>query len=84
MLLTEDELIELTGMQKRAAQCRVLDAIRVPYRVRPNGSIIVLRAAVDLALGGVPAAQAPKQPELRLPPQLCFPEPRKKKLPGTY
>lgn len=80
MLLTEDELIELTGMQQRAAQRRVLNAIGVPYRVRPNGSIIVLRAALDLALGGVPAAQAQKRPELVLPaPKIRLPEPGKKR-----
>ena len=80
MLLTDDELVELTGLRQSAAQRKVLDAIGVPYRVRPNGSIIVLRAAVDLALGGVPAAQEPKRPELVFPtPKLRLPDPRKRK-----
>jgi hypothetical protein len=72
MLLTDAELVELTRMQRRAAQRRVLDAIGVPYRMRPNGSIIVLRAAVDLALGGVPV-ERPGRPA----PKLQLPEPRK-------
>jgi Domain of unknown function (DUF4224) len=74
MLLTADELVELTGLRQPTAQRRVLDAIRVPYRVRPNGSIIVLRAAVDLALGGVPV-ERPGVPA----PKLRLPEPRKKR-----
>lgn len=43
MLLTAREVAELTGRERRPAQCRALDAMGVPYRVRPDGSPAVLR-----------------------------------------
>ena len=38
MLLTTREIIDMTGRERRPAQCRALDAMGVPYRVRPDGS----------------------------------------------
>jgi hypothetical protein len=79
MLLTNAELVELTRMRRQAAQRRVLDAIGVPYRMRPDGSLVVLRAAVDLALGGVPV-ERPGRPA----PELQLPAPRTKGRPRTH
>lgn len=46
LTLTPDELIELTGKQRRSAQLKVLQALAIPFRVRPDGSLLVLRAHV--------------------------------------
>lgn len=62
MILTLAELIELTGKQRAAAQARVLDALAVPYRRRPDGKIIVFRAAIN-----APPQDRPRSPKLRLP-----------------
>ena len=46
LVLSPDELIELTGKQRRSAQAKVLTALAIPFRVRPDGSLLVLRAHV--------------------------------------
>jgi hypothetical protein len=43
MLLTADQIAERIGVTRRPAQCRALDAMGVPYRVRPDGSPSVSR-----------------------------------------
>jgi uncharacterized protein DUF4224 len=50
--LTRAELIELTGKKQRNAQLRVLVALGIDYKVRPDGEILVLRSLVEAALGG--------------------------------
>lgn len=67
MLLTVREIAELTGRERRSAQCRALDAMGVPYRVRPDGSPAVLRTAAEAALGHASPQNRPPSPELRLP-----------------
>lgn len=62
MILTESELVELTGRQKCSAQARVLDAIGVPYRRRPDGKIIVFRSHIDAP----PKESRVRMPRLRL------------------
>lgn len=51
MFLTHDQLRELTGKQRASAQARVLRELGVRHGVRPDGSIVVMMAAVDSALG---------------------------------
>lgn len=46
VILTQQELRELTQKQRPTAQARVLDFMGLPYRVRPDGSLAVLRAQV--------------------------------------
>jgi hypothetical protein len=41
MFLTYEQLIELTGKTQKAAQRRVLDAMAIEYKVRPNGTLVV-------------------------------------------
>lgn len=43
MFLTDAELIELTHRQYAAWQARALDAMKIPYRKRPDGTLVVLR-----------------------------------------
>lgn len=49
MFLTPDEIQELTGKIKPAAQIRALRAMGIHHHVRPDGKPVVL--AVDLSLG---------------------------------
>lgn len=67
MILSHDELVTLTGRQRPRAQRSVLEALGVPYKARPDGSLVVARAAVDLVLGVNTAAPVEHRPRLRLP-----------------
>lgn len=52
MLLTEEQISELTGRTRRSAQVRVLRFMAIEHKIRPDGSVAVLRAHVDKLLGG--------------------------------
>lgn len=54
LTLTPDELQALTGRRRVDAQRRELDAMRIPYRERTDHSLVVLRSALEAALGGLP------------------------------
>ena len=41
--LTREELVELTGKKYKSCQVRVLAEMGIPYRVRPDGTPVVLR-----------------------------------------
>ena len=62
MILSPDTLRELTGKQKSPAQARVLDALGIPYRRRPDGSIVVFEADIH-----APTQNRSTSPKLRLP-----------------
>lgn len=53
MFLTESELIELTLKRRRSSQSQVLKFMGIEHRVRPDGSIAVLREHVNRSLGGL-------------------------------
>lgn len=55
LTLSPDELKELTHKQKPSAQVRALRAMGIEHKVRPDGSVAVLRSHVDAQMG------APKQ-----------------------
>lgn len=52
MLLTAQEVRELTGMQRPSAQVRALKTMGIECRQRPDHSVVVLRAVVEAVLGG--------------------------------
>lgn len=52
MFLTKTELADLTGRQKCSAQARALRLMGIEHRLRPDGSVAVLRAHVEQVLGG--------------------------------
>jgi len=52
MFLTEQELVALTGRSRRAAQVRALYFMGIEHKVRPDGTVAVLRAHVDKVMGG--------------------------------
>jgi hypothetical protein len=64
LVLTSDELVELTGRRRSDAQARTLDHMGIPYSKRPNGSIAVLRVVAERALGGTMTA-TPREPQLQ-------------------
>lgn len=53
MFLTPEEVASLTGKQRGDAQQRALNFMGIEYKVRPDGSIAILRAHVERLFGGV-------------------------------
>lgn len=51
LVLSKEEMQELTGCQQRASQRRELDAMGVPYVVRADGWPVVDRKAYYRAMG---------------------------------
>ena len=56
--LTDDELLSLTHRRRPSAQARALKAMAVPYRTRPDGTLLVGRQAAERAL----SAPSPIEP----------------------
>ena len=65
MFLDDDELIELTQRRRRDAQIRMLLAMGIEHRVRPDGSVAVHKAHVDRVFGVTeqPLRRAPRDVE---------------------
>jgi hypothetical protein len=51
MFLTEDEIGTLTGRKQHKTQRTVLNHLGIQHKVRPDGSLVVLRSHVEDALG---------------------------------
>ena len=47
--LTDDELLSLTHLRRPSAQARALRVMGVPYRTRPDGTLLVGRIAAERA-----------------------------------
>ena len=65
MILSPEELRELTGRRRSDAQRRELDRMGIRYGVRTDGSVVVLETAVNRALGQADTIRA-REPELHL------------------
>lgn len=63
MILTPQELIDLTLKERPSAQTRQLDFLGIPHRPRLDGSLIVLW---DDVCGAQNARPAPRMPRVRL------------------
>lgn len=63
MLLTPSEIEELTGKSRPGWQARVLDGMDppIPYRRRPDGTLVVLRIHVECSQD-----RPRREPQLRL------------------
>lgn len=57
MILTNTELRELTGRRVKSAQVRVLRFMGIEHKIRPDGSVVVLRAHVDQIMGASDGAR---------------------------
>lgn len=53
MFLTEEELLELTGRQRRDAQVKMLRHMGIDHRVRADGTVVVLKTHIDKVFGGI-------------------------------
>jgi len=51
MFLTISELRELTGKTQRNAQAVVLRSMGIQHKLRPDGTVAVLRSYIEQALG---------------------------------
>lgn len=52
MFLTAEELKEMTKRTQYRAQVQVLRALGIEHKIRPDGSVLVLRAHVEKQMGG--------------------------------
>lgn len=66
MLLTSDELRELTERIQSDAQARELDALGIPYRRRRDKSLVVMRTVVETVLGAYGVKIEHNEPRLHL------------------
>lgn len=51
MFLSDEEIAELTQRHRKPAQVRVLTFMGIDHRLRPDGSVAVLKAHVERLLG---------------------------------
>lgn len=58
MFLDDEELTELTAKRQNAARVRVLNSMGVQHKIRPDGSIAVLRAHVERLFGEKSASKS--------------------------
>jgi hypothetical protein len=63
LLLTEAEIVALTGLVRHKAQARELEFQGIPYKLRRNGSLIVYRIHTAYAT----------QEKQEQSPSLCLP-----------
>lgn len=62
MFLSPREIEQLTGRVRPGWQRRALDHMGIPYRVRPDGTLVVLRIHVETREDNRPR----REPRLRL------------------
>ncbi|WP_420872167.1 DUF4224 domain-containing protein [Achromobacter anxifer] len=67
LTLSQEELIELTGKARKAGQIEALKFLAIPFKIRPDGTPVVLRAAMEAVLGHATKNQGSASPSLRLP-----------------
>lgn len=60
--LDRDEVVELTHRTRRDAQVRALRFMGIEHRVRPDGSVAVLRSHVEQIFGVAASKDRPKPP----------------------
>lgn len=64
LFLSNEELKALTGKQRKSAQVSALETLGISHKVRPDGAPLVLRAHIEMIMGGTDAttAKAKKKP----------------------
>ena len=63
MFLRTEEVVALTNRQRSAAQVRALRTMGIEHRVRPDGTVAILRSHVEHLLGYSPGAKVVKEYE---------------------
>lgn len=66
LTLSGDEIAQLTARVRKSSQCDILTKLGIPYKIRPDGSPVVLRAAMEVSLGYAPKTKGSSSPKLRL------------------
>ncbi len=66
IVLTQDEVQSLTGRHRKDAQVKALRFMGIEHRVRPDGSVAVLKAHIEQILGAT--NQSPRQRNIRSEP----------------
>ena len=59
--LSDEEIRALTNRKVRPSQVRALKAMGIEHRVRPDGSVAILRAHIDRVFDGSSPTKQPKQ-----------------------
>ena len=57
--LSDAELVDLTHLRQPARQAKALERMRVPFQRRPDGTLLVGRAAMEAALAGATMGARP-------------------------
>lgn len=66
IVLTKDEIEALTGRHRKDAQVKALRYMGIEHRVRPDGTVAVLKAHIDQILGAT--SPSPRQRNIRSEP----------------
>lgn len=64
LVLSCDELVELTNRKRSDAQVATLKHMGIPFAARPDGSLVVLRSVAEALLGATMPALIEPEPEL--------------------
>jgi hypothetical protein len=67
LLLTPEEIYQLTHKRRYSAQVRALQVMGIEYRVRPDRTLAIHRAHIGIVLGAATTRGAP-QPQMRTEP----------------
>lgn len=67
LLLSPKEVAEITGKKRYQSQIEVLHGMRIPFKTRPDGSLVILRAVIEMELGYAPKETKQTSPSLRVP-----------------
>nr|MBF0684284.1 DUF4224 domain-containing protein [Pseudomonas sp.] len=65
-ILSDEEVVSLTGRVRHAAQKQVLAHLGIPYKARPDGSPVVLRAMMEAVFGHATEKKGPASPRVRV------------------
>ncbi|MBM3114573.1 DUF4224 domain-containing protein [Jeongeupia naejangsanensis] len=57
MFLSQSEIRELTNCTQRRTQITALNTLGIEHRIRPDGSVLILRKHIERLLGGTIATE---------------------------
>lgn len=60
--LSEDEIVELTKKRRKSSQAVALRFMGIEHRIRPDGSLAILRTHIEQTLGVI-ATERSRKPE---------------------
>ncbi len=63
MFLRNEEVVALTNRRRSAAQVRALRTMGIEHRIRPDGTVAILRSHVEYLLGHSVGAKVVKEYE---------------------